>query len=405
MRISNRLSDRGKWPRKWWYPDPVVRVGKYTPEVLQGLHKGASETLRRTMLVLLGLSLFCLLATLSAPDAAFLGVGAALTLPQANIPLSFVGFLWAAPLLLIVIAAYLHVFLGYWLELEAARRTLGQGIERLPALFNMDQPLARITSAVIFYALVPVVFLLMATRCWSQQAWFYGLYALSGASALSYCFLAIRRCTEEELEKRGRLWHGMVVILLFYLTEISILGPLIPPLNLYAANLSGRVLDHQRMADADLRYSDLSKASLNETDSQGAMFWGANLEAVRLRHADLKRAVFWSANLKEVDLWGADLKEAILIEVEGLQCSQLKQAENWDAAFRDDILDCGKRIPPFDPIAFADYDGNQRDYLLPDELWCRVHPEKRPRWVRRVHCPEEEGEPQGSEPNSGGTRK
>ena len=50
---------------------------------------------------------------------------ASIKVPFADVPISFVGFLVVAPLLLLLLTTYLHVFYGYWLGLDAERRALG----------------------------------------------------------------------------------------------------------------------------------------------------------------------------------------------------------------------------------------------------------------------------------------
>jgi hypothetical protein len=111
--IWGRLKDRDQWPRRWWYARPagiameVQRVdlgpaSQKTEELGRALNSN-SETVRRTMLTLLGLAFFCLMTTFGTPDISLLMAGTAIRLPYADVPVSFLGFLIAAPLLLIVI--------------------------------------------------------------------------------------------------------------------------------------------------------------------------------------------------------------------------------------------------------------------------------------------------------------
>ena len=81
---------------------------------------------------------------------------------------------------------------------------------------------------------------------------------------------------------------------------------------------------------ADLKKTKLKNVELNESDLRGA----------DLRWADLEEA-----NLEEANLEGADLKEANLRGIRGIQCSDLKQARNWEQAFRSEVLACGAEIP------------------------------------------------------------
>jgi uncharacterized protein YjbI with pentapeptide repeats len=51
------------------------------------------------------------------------------------------------------------------------------------------------------------------------------------------------------------------------------------------------------------------------------------------------------ANLSGADLSGADLTQAELHTALNLTCAQLVQAKNWEAAYRELKLACGKPIP------------------------------------------------------------
>jgi hypothetical protein len=74
------------------------------------------------MLVLLGVVLFCLLTTFGSPDKLLLVAGSTIKVPLTDAPLPFLGFIIVAPLLLIVLATYLHIFYSYWLECERERQ-------------------------------------------------------------------------------------------------------------------------------------------------------------------------------------------------------------------------------------------------------------------------------------------
>src|SRR5215471_1532046 len=58
--------------RQWWSPVPRTEVRH--KDVVQEAHKQYSETLNKTMLTLLGVALFCLLATIGSPDKLLLAV-------------------------------------------------------------------------------------------------------------------------------------------------------------------------------------------------------------------------------------------------------------------------------------------------------------------------------------------
>jgi hypothetical protein len=122
-----RLSDPDKRPRGWWYPpssrrDAVLQMPEAARQdyhtVVQQAHEKFSETVRLAMLSLLGFALFCLLITFSAPDSTLLVADPTIKMPFADVQVSFQSFLILAPFLLIVVTLYLHIFYGYWLDLE-----------------------------------------------------------------------------------------------------------------------------------------------------------------------------------------------------------------------------------------------------------------------------------------------
>ena len=113
-----------------------------------------AETVNRAMVSLLAVALFCLLTTLGASDRSLVAPEASIKIPFAEVPISFVGFVIVAPLLLLVLTLYLHVFYGYWRELDTTRQAQGLP-ETYPALFSIDRKISRLLTAFIFYWLTP----------------------------------------------------------------------------------------------------------------------------------------------------------------------------------------------------------------------------------------------------------
>src|SRR5580693_1021698 len=81
----------------------------------------------------------------------------------------------------------------------------------------------------------------------------------------------------------------------------------------------------------DLSGFDLSRADLRGTDLRGTNLSGANLVGARLEGANLFKAL----------LDGADLAGAFLYDAQFLNCAQLVVTQNWQLAFRDEVLGCG----------------------------------------------------------------
>ena len=98
--------------------------------------------------------------------------------------------------------------------------------------------------------------------------------------------------------------------------------------NLSRADLLKANLRGANLGEADLSWADLSGADLSDASLTYAILRGANLSGADLSGADLS-----DANLLEANLSGADLRGA-----ENLNCEQLRQANNWETSFRDELL-------------------------------------------------------------------
>jgi hypothetical protein len=204
-----RLSDPDKRPRGWWYPpssrrDAVLQMSEAARQdyhtVVQQAHEKFSETVRLAMLSLLGFALFCLLITFSTPDSALLVADPTIKMPFADVQVSFHSFLILGPFLLIIVTLYLHIFYGYWLDLERDYQHLTQSrelsepsIERLPTLFSLDHPVPRLLTAFIFYGLVPLVLLTITWKAVARVEWGLLLVFLTGVVAVTLVFLQIRQ--------------------------------------------------------------------------------------------------------------------------------------------------------------------------------------------------------------------
>ena len=154
-----RLQDQSKAPGCWLYPVPRTEVRH--KDVVREAHKQYSETLNKTMLTLLGVALFCLLATLGSPDKLLLAADSALKVPFTDMSLPFLGFIVVASFLLMALFIYLHILYHYWLECERERQYINQRlippIESIPTLFSFSDRVSRFLTWAIFYLLVPWV--------------------------------------------------------------------------------------------------------------------------------------------------------------------------------------------------------------------------------------------------------
>src|SRR5215467_5644293 len=94
------------------------------------------------------------------------------------------------------------------------------------------------------------------------------------------------------------------------------------------------------LSRAGLRGLDLSGFDLSRSDLRGA-----DLRGTKLSDADLSGARLEGANFFKAVLDGADLSGAYLDGAQFLNCAQLVVTRNWQSAFRDETLACGKAIP------------------------------------------------------------
>src|SRR6266850_894646 len=309
-RFWARLSDPDKWPRCWWFPPSTRRDAvRRMPEVarqgyralVQQRHEKLSETIRLAMLSLLGFALFCLLIILSAPDSSILVADPTVKMPFADVQVSFYYFLFLAPFLLIIMTVYLHIFYGYWLDVETdyqhltcSREPSGPFIMQVPTLFSLNNPVSRRLTTFIFYWLVPLVLGAIAWKASIRLAWGCPLVVITGLIAVVLFFLRIRRCPTSQRKWNRPYWVVMVLIV------VGIVGIMFNPeklerqLNIFRADLKGKWLGGADLHDA---YGPM-------VNFEGAELPFANLQSTNLIGAKLKDANLVLANLKGAQLQG-----------------------------------------------------------------------------------------------------
>lgn len=194
-----RLTDKARWPRRWWCPQPDVSIDD--PDNSVRNHDEASKTIRRMMMILIAYGFFCLF-TLSQPDTA--AVGAAQTsataadakagtfkVPFADINITYSDFIIVGPLILIGFALYLHIFIGYW-----HRIPLGDAGKGLPFIFNMNGRTPRFMAGFLFYWWVPVILWVFTYKA-GPHGMLEPLLLLTVLTFAVLMFLQIRRTSSE----------------------------------------------------------------------------------------------------------------------------------------------------------------------------------------------------------------
>lgn len=277
---------------------PPDRIESYVAH-----HRATSETIRRTMLGLIGFALYCLL-TLGAPDANLLTGGSSIPIPFANASTSFPTFVFLAPLVIVALAIYMHVFIGHLRRFSSTRVE-----DRLPSLFNLDQGLPRLLVYLIFYWLCPVV---LAAFAWKAAARSEGplVVAFAGFATSGFLMAQVRRNTFSGIVlARVILWLLLLATasLAVYSSAVSVDQELWFPWRAWR-------LEGANLQDVNLRGARLKKARFHGAVLEGADFSRAQLRRARFRDADLRNALFERADLRRVDFRQARLDGAVMTE-------------------------------------------------------------------------------------------
>lgn len=145
----------------------------------------AALTVRRTFYAILVYSAFCLVV-LGLDFAAFNDFTSKINLPLINVQVDRATFMVLGPLVLIALVAYLHVFLGYYLQVPIEVRRKG-----VPTLFNIDNPIAETISVLVFYGIPLLVLAHFALAGLIQTASPAGESSTLGRWFPSIAFLAV----------------------------------------------------------------------------------------------------------------------------------------------------------------------------------------------------------------------
>jgi hypothetical protein len=243
----NRVEDRRKFPRRWWFPVYQEPEG-YDPEYLSKVHQETSAAIRRILLALIAFSFFCTFTLLGAPDIELVRPGSQISvpIPFGSYSMSFMVFLTVGPIVLLGITVYLHVFLQHWRTLQVVPQT-----QRVPYLFNLPYRSSRVISQLLFYWLTPLILLVFYWKVIPLRN-FAGkvLFLAFSACTVWSLWLQIRHCPPGH---RG--WNIPRWILLLGILEIgsSLSLGFNPGLSLPGADLSGQNLSGRVFAFADLR--------------------------------------------------------------------------------------------------------------------------------------------------------
>jgi hypothetical protein len=201
-----------------------------------------AKTIRRTMLTLIAFSFFCLVVISLSDESLTKGT---MTVPFANVPVAFTDFLLVGPLVLIALAVYLHIYIGYWHRIPAEHRSLAP-----PFIFTMNSPAPQLITAFTFYWLVPVVLWLFVYKVGPHNAYAKLLlpFLMVGAVAV-LCWLQFKRTPDADRRwwPKLRSVGGLAVSVPAFLYVSVVQGP-----DLLVATYSSAVVVVQVPGTADL---------------------------------------------------------------------------------------------------------------------------------------------------------
>ncbi len=317
--LWERLQCREKWPRRWWYPLRPQSSQKAAGKTVEKNYEECVATVRRTMLGILGFCLFAIVVIFGTPDSALITSEAKVKLPFAESEIVFLGFLIAAPALLIVLITYLHIFDTSRREFENTYK-----ISPVPTLFTLNRPLPKLLTYIIFYWLVPIVLAAITWKALARLWWGLPLLAVTIAVAGGLVWMQIRRRPAHgRFLKNLPLWVvlvGLMSVACFAAWEAftGLVGPgawhhdaFRRPLYLFRVDLAGKWLVGADLRDADLRFASLVGTNLSSANLQGAKLGRAQLKGADLTGAQLPGQDLMGLqgvkNLRSANLQGADL--------------------------------------------------------------------------------------------------
>jgi Pentapeptide repeats (8 copies) len=287
---------------------------KLSPDLISKARDETATQVNRVGLTFIGTSAFCLLSLLS-PDAALLGGSEKINVPFAG-PVSFFGFMLLGPAVLIALRVYLQIYVEHSDRLDRLGRSVS--VVRAPTLVQLQNPLLRLFSSLIFYTLLPVATTLFAWKAAVFPAWGSALSGLAVAASASHVMLPFSRYS---WRLRGVLSVSAAIIAVAVMLPFELLHR---PFDLFRANLSGQWLLGANLRNAHLGGANLSAANLSGADLSGADLRRANLSGTDLSGADLSKAQLRDTNLRGANLGAAKLSSADRANLSGADLSGLR---------------------------------------------------------------------------------
>ena len=364
--------------------------------------KHVEETSRkasRVFLIKLMSCLYAWLVMLSVKDLFLISNEAIAPLPMIGTLIPFSSFFWFAPIVIVMIFLYFHIYLQrLWEDVAAFPAVfpdgkpldkkvypwLVSGILRanVPYLRDTHLPffsLQRVVIIVIAWCVVPITLaaflftylvkhdpvgtsvhlVLLSLSIWMSVAFYKNATAtMQGKKRNPFKFKEWR--TDGRTPKAvvmavvtvlfgGILFYGPVPLPTANLSAVNLQGADLRRANLKGAKLDGANIRSVRLNGARLNgatlfsaqveNANLTRADLTRTDFRAASMFGVNLTRAKLNVADLRGAQLQGANFNGASLVGARLDRAVITDVVGLTYSQLCEASSiLDAELDPELL-------------------------------------------------------------------
>lgn len=353
--------------------------------------KHVEETSRKSSRVFLIKLMSCLYAWLvmfSVKDLYLISSEAIASLPVIGTLIPFTSFFWFAPIVIIMIFLYFHLYLQrLWEDVAAFPAVfpdgkpldkkvypwLVSGILRanVPYLRDTHLPffaMQRIVTILIAWCVVPITLaaflftylvkhdpigtalhlMLLSLSVWMSVAFYKNATAtMQGKKRKPFKF--------KEWRGDGRTPKAAVMVavtalswvILFYgpvplptanlastdlqsadLRRANLQGAKLDGANLRSVRLNGAKLNGATMFSAQLENANFTRADLTRTDFRAATMFGATLTRAKLNVADLRGANLQGANFTGASLIGARLDRAVITGAVGLTYNQLCQASS-----------------------------------------------------------------------------
>lgn len=349
-----------------------------------------SKNARAIFFTLLAICAFALLATATTTDAQIVLNNFRLNLPIVNAEVSVLLFFICAPILILLVFVYLHMYLAHLWEL----------IGNLPAYFPDGLPLRQKlypwmlnliveewrkdhkdkNSNEVFYKfrvfiaaflgwwLAPLSIFFIHYRFFVRQdfdlsglllfvffaAVFLALYFYLSAkeSVMASKFHLLKnptRLSKKDIFFFRLIRFATITTILFagiWFNFNGLLGKLpgtSPKIELRGINLEGHVFGEVDLKDANLSFAklnnaDLRKVELDGIDLHGAELRSTDLDSVKMRFSDLRKTDLSSASLIGANLYKSNFQDAILKNTD-LGGADLTRVNLYGADLTDAILD------------------------------------------------------------------